>query len=44
MDRRQAAQDGPVTDLDVPAERGVVDQDDVVADLAVMGHVAADHE
>ena len=33
-----------VADFDMAAERGVVGEDDVVADFAVMRDVAGDHE
>ena len=44
LDGRQAAQDRVFADLDMAAERGVVDHDDVVADDAVMGNMGADHQ
>ena len=44
MDRRQPADDCPFLDRDVPPQGGVVDHDDVIADLAVMGDMGADHE
>ena len=44
MHGAQAAENGVVADRDVARKRRVVDENDVVADLAVMGDMGADHQ
>src|SRR5260221_7553984 len=44
MDGGKAADDREIGDHDVAGERRVVDHDDIVADLAVMRDMGADHE
>ena len=44
MDGGQPAQDRMIADLAMPAQCGVVDQRDVVADQAIVSHVGADQE
>src|SRR5205823_1957112 len=42
--RREAAEQGVILDHDVARQGRVVGHDDVIADLAIMRHVDADHE
>jgi hypothetical protein len=44
MHGAQAAEYGVVTDADMTGQCGVVDQDDMIADTAIVGNVRADHE
>ena len=44
MHRRKPAENRVVGDLNVPGKGRVVRHDDVVADLAIVGDMTADHE
>ncbi len=42
--RRQAADDRKITHHDMPSQGGVVGEDNIVSDDAIMGNMRADHE
>lgn len=44
MDRRQPADNRPITEMDVSAEGGTICQDHIVPQLAIVRHVAIRHE
>ena len=44
MHRRQAAKYGVVADTHVSAERRIIDEDNVVADQAIVRHMGTNHE
>ena len=43
VDGREAADDGPIPDFDMAREGDVVDEDDMISDLAIVRYVCIRH-